>query len=388
MSLDRLRILGSGFTDEEYRLYRFDQLPDARAAMRFLSNRRNHDTYRPAVNTGAQQHILEDKWATHLFLSGLNVPVPRTWGLYHPRFGATADGAQLRTPEDLATLLEPHLPLRLIFKPRGGRKGRHIVGADLHGNVGGGVRVTSAGAEFSLADFLATLPDDAFGDYDGHYHGWVVQERLDQHSFLNRFNPDAVNTVRLVTFISADGAIDEHLAVLRLGRAGGVADNWDKGGISVGVDVRTGMLRQGVFKPRYGGGWTSVHPDTGERFEGEQLPEWPRVLDVCRRAAIAFSGVRAVGWDVALTPDGPVIIEGNATWDLPMVQVHTNGYLSDEIRAELARYGARFLEEPHPLPLALLVLLGYQWQRSRGPRLLASGRERMRRVFSWASGPG
>lgn len=380
MNFDRLRILGSGFTDEEYRLYRFDRLPDAGAAMRFLSHRRNHEIYRPAVNRGAQQHILEDKWVTQLFLSGLGIAVPRTWGLYHPHFGATVDGARFRTADDMAAALGPHPPARLILKPRGGRKGRNIMRIDLRADDAGSISVAADGGEMSLAAFLETLPDDAFGDYDGTYHGWLVQECLRQQEFLDRINPHTVNSMRVVTFIAADGSIDVHLAALRLGRAGGVADNWDRGGLSVGIDVRTGVLGQGVSKPRYGGAWTSTHPDTGERFEGEQLPDWPRVLELCRRAAAAFSGIRAIGWDVASTPEGPVIIEGNATWGLPVVQVHTSGYLTEEIRAELARHGARFPERLRPLPLALLVLLGDQWRRSRGPRTLQSIRARLRRL--------
>jgi hypothetical protein len=109
---------------------------------------------------------------------------------------------------------------------------------------------------------------------------------------------------------------------------------------------------------------------------------------VCCRAAAALSGIRSVGWDVVLTPEGPVIVEGNAAWCLPLVQVHTKGYLTDEVRAELARYGAMFPDEPVSLSRALVRLLGYQWQRSRGPRLLGAGRERVRQLFRPRLAPG
>lgn len=372
MSFDKLRLLGSGFTEEEYRLYRFDLLTNINDAMQYLSHRRNHQVYRPAVNRSAQQHILEDKWVTHLFLSGLAIPVPRAFGLYHPIFGATERGKAFCSPDDVAAVLSPHLPLRLIFKPRGGRKGRNIFRVEVYRAADGSARVISGESELSLAAFLESLPGDAFDDYDGGYHGWLVQECLRQHEFLDRINPHTVNSMRIVTFITARNEIQVHLAALRLGRAGSVADNWDRGGLSVAIDVATGVLGRGVAKPRYGGEWTSVHPDSGVKFEGQQLPEWPRVLDVCRRAAAAFSGVRSVGWDVALTPDGPVIIEGNATWGLPVVQVHTKGYLTSQVRAELARYGARFPENPPSLLRALVALLGYQWQRSRGPRVVGA----------------
>lgn len=387
MNIDRLRLLGSGFTAEECQLYHFDQLSDVREAMRYLSHRLNHRVYHPAVNWGAQQHFLEDKWATQFFLSGLSIPVPHTWGLYHPAFGVAGNGSPFRTPEDVAAVLGPHLPMRLIAKPRGGRKGRNVMRVDLYRASDGGVMVKSSDSELSLAAFLGTLPIEASREYDGSYHGWLIQACLQQHEFLNRINPHTVNSVRVVTFITADDRVGVHLAALRLGRATGVADNWDRGGVSVAVDVATGVLGQGLTKPRYGGQWMSVHPDTGERFEGQQLPEWSRVVEVCCRAAAGLSGIRSVGWDVVLTPEGPVIMEGNAAWCLPLVQVHTKGYLTDEVRAELARYGATFPEEPLPLSRALVRLLSYQWQRSRGPRLLAAGRERIRHPFKLRLAP-
>lgn len=381
MNLDKLRILGSSFTEEEYRLYRFDELSDPQGAMQFLSNRMNHAVYRPAVNLGDQQHILEDKWVTQLFMISQKVPVPETYGVYHPEFGATCSGAPLRTPEQLADAVRADLPLTVFLKPRGGRKGRDVYRVEMSQDAGGGVQVSSGGQLQSLADFLASLPRDGFDHYDGCYHGWLVQRCLQQHDFMSRINPHTVNSIRVVTFVDASNKVHIHHSVVRLGRKGNSADNWDKGGISVGIDPRTGTFGRGVYKPRYGGAWVSEHPDTGVRFEGLVMPEWQAILDICRRAAGLFSGVRSVGWDIALTPQGPVVVEGNALWDLPMVQVHTKGYLTPEVREELKRYGAEFPDRLKPLPLALLILLVYQWQRSKGPYILGRLRTRWQRFI-------
>lgn len=42
-----------------------------------------------------------------------------------------------------------------------------------------------------------------------------------------------------------------------------------------------------------------------------QIPNWKAVLDVITRAQELIPGVRLIGWDVAITPDGAVLIEGN-----------------------------------------------------------------------------
>lgn len=366
-TINRLRILGSGFTEEEYRLYRFDTLSDPADAMRFLSHRLNHRVYRPAVNRGHQQHVLEDKLIAHLFFEGLGIRVPKTYGVFHPRFGLTTDGRPLTTPAQLAEALAPDLPCQLVFKPRGGRKGGHISLVEVGPDGAGAIRVSGPEGAVPLDRFLSSLPADAFDAYEGCYHGWLIQARIRQHEALDRLNPHTVNSVRVVTFIDARDQVQIHHAVLRLGRRGGTADNWDKGGLSVAVDGATGRLGRGVFKPSHGGAWTSEHPDTGAAFEGAYLPDWPAVRTLCQQAAAALSGTRSVGWDVALTPAGPTLIEGNATWGLPVVQVHTRGYLTDAVRAELAAFGARFPETPRALPAALLALARDQWNRSRAP---------------------
>jgi hypothetical protein len=118
-----------------------------------------------------------------------------------------------------------------------------------------------------------------------------------------------------------------------------MANNWHAGGINVAVDVRTGVLGRGVLMDSED--WLTVHTDSGEEFTGVQLPLWEEALDACRRAARLLPGPRWIGWDVVLTPDGPVILEANTQWDLAMSQIHGDGFLADPvIRAQLADAGA------------------------------------------------
>ncbi|MBN9282025.1 MAG: hypothetical protein J0H37_07220, partial [Hyphomicrobium denitrificans] len=52
-------------------------------------------------------------------------------------------------------------------------------------------------------------------------------------------------------------------------------------------------------------------------LEGFRLPDWTLVTELALRAARTFLPLRTIGWDIALTPDGPVIVEGNRWWDPP-----------------------------------------------------------------------
>jgi hypothetical protein len=61
----------------------------------------------------------------------------------------------------------------------------------------------------------------------------------------------------------------------------------------------------------------SAHPKTGIPFATVRLPHWPAARLLVCRAALVFAPIRTVGWDVALTTEGPVLVEGNVWWDPP-----------------------------------------------------------------------
>jgi hypothetical protein len=205
--------------------------------------------------------------------------------------------------------------------------------------------------------------------YELNLPGYILQRKLQQHELLNAIAPYTMNTIRVVTFLGLSNTVHIHFAVLRLGRRGNAVDNWDQGGISVGVDLRTGTLRRGIIKPKFGGHWVDTHPDSGVSFMGLRLPDWDQVLDTCRRAAEATPSLRSVGWDIALTPDGPVLIEGNPDWDLPMVQVHTGGLLQPDVREQLAPFGLEFARDTLP-PISAHRWSVWYADKQRGRRFL------------------
>ena len=144
----------------------------------------------------------------------------------------------------------------------------------------------------------------------------LLQEVITQHEDVNRINPYCINTVRIITLRSDSGNIHVFAASIRLGTVkDSFVDNRAVGGAAVGID-ECGRLKKYGFQHAQYGTKISQHPVTGVVFEGYQLPCWNEVVDLVTKAHKAIINVQSIGWDVALTPNGPVLIEGNDNWEI------------------------------------------------------------------------
>jgi len=66
--------------------------------------------------------------------------------------------------------------------------------------------------------------------------------------------------------------------------------------------------------------WWDRHPKTGAPVSGRVIAHWPDLAALAIRAHRTFSGRMIVGWDLALTPEGPMVIEGNSDPDTHFLQ--------------------------------------------------------------------
>ena len=150
----------------------------------------------------------------------------------------------------------------------------------------------------------------------------VVEEVLAQHPDLDRLNPCSINTLRIVTILNESGP---HIvyAHIRIGNGGRPVDNLHSGGMFAPLDMDTGRVQYpGYDKDRK---TYTVHPQTGVAIEGFQVPLWDEAKALCQEAARLVPQMRYVGWDVAVTPTGPVLVEGNNLpgYDILQMPPHT-----------------------------------------------------------------
>ena len=142
---------------------------------------------------------------------------------------------------------------------------------------------------------------------------YIVEPYIDQHPQLSQLYPHGVSSLRIVT-VCEGSRIQIILSTLLVGAGGLRMSNFHQGGLRVPVDAATGELSEKGLRIKVQRGWYTAHPDTGVLFKGFIIPYWGAVVDLVHRAHRCFPTIHSVGWDVAITPSGPIIIEANWHW--------------------------------------------------------------------------
>lgn len=175
----------------------------------------------------------------------------------------------------------------------------------------GGKHIVIDDTQLSLSELKMIIGDNIF----------IVQDRIIQHDSISRLYSHSVNTLRIITGRDKSGTVRHIDTILRIGAHGNRVDNWAKGGIAVSVND-AGRLRDfGTYEFVTDGKLrTHCHPDTGVIFKDYQIPFYHDAIDTVIRLHTFLYGIATIGWDVAITPDGPVIIEGNDNYEISLNQ--------------------------------------------------------------------
>lgn len=236
----------------------------------------------------SQVPILRDKFMFYRFLSTANVPTPEVFAILID--GTLYDSTMSPMQED-EFLKE---------------KGDYFI-KDMTGECASFVKHIKDYTEYS-----EIKPEINEGKF-------LLQKRIYQCDEMNKINPCAINTLRIVT-VNKNGQPYPLTALLRVGTSkSGNVDNWAAGGLAVGVN-EDGHLKEFGFYKHASDGKTTVHPDTNIVFSEFAIPQYKACVDTVVQAHKLFYNTRFIGWDVAITNDGPVIIEGNDNWEISLMQ--------------------------------------------------------------------
>ena len=275
--------------------------------MRFLDRKLTPENWRSA--TALQKlvlrgksliPILQDKFLFWCFMDANGIPVV-------PVLAHTACGEIFE--HSSAGAIARHT--RFFVKPAG-----EMCGSDARPVTAKDGKLYEGGRETSLAAIASSGAN------------LVFQPFVENHPDIKAFNPGTLNTMRFVTCRNRQGGLEPwDPGMMRIGRAGSTVDNFAKGGIGVGIDPE-GRLEKYGFSHDKELNYVKMerHPDSGIAFEGRPIPFYHDAVALALKAHALFPTLDAIGWDVAITSDGPLLLEGNHTWDIEMLQVvHRKG---------------------------------------------------------------
>ena len=195
----------------------------------------------------------------------------------------------------------------LFVKPAVGRRGE---GAMLWRKLPEGTYQDQHGTTLRWEELLAYLIQI------GRHKAYVLQPRLRNHSAIASLSDGALCTARIVTGRTPLGDIAVVVATFKMPWRRAITNTH---GMNSPIDLVTGRLGPAyTYSPICPG--YDTYPGTGVRISGQRLPDWPEAVALVKRVHMLFDGYVFLGWDVALTTTGHLLLEGNAGWDVLTVQ--------------------------------------------------------------------
>ena len=152
-----------------------------------------------------------------------------------------------------------------------------------------------------------------------------VEKEILQDDSTRRYHPASCNTFRVLTYNNRVIS-----ACFRMGRGASFVDNYSKGGLVANIDIETGKLSDYAVAG-YDYKYYFEHPDTGISFKDTVLPQWTTAKDLVERVCKVLPYYKSVGFDIACTKHGPVVVEINTGAEIIVNQMCVAKGLSDKI---------------------------------------------------------
>lgn len=205
---------------------------------------------------------------------------------------------------------------RIIFKPYRGNSGRGVFILDLDDSAIKSVKTVLARYNSEINGLLQDVPQlqKELEEQQELVAEWV----LENHADLKQMHPSSLNTLRMPTLRDGDSC-KVMGGYFRIGRDGKSVDNISSGGMVAEVDLETGI----VISPAvdHAGREYYKHPTTDKIIIGLQIPYWEEAKALVLKAAEITPQLKYTSWDVAITPTGPILIEGNSMGGLEIQQM-------------------------------------------------------------------
>lgn len=278
-------------------------------------------------NDMSWQATLEDKWLFSHSFANDEIRIPETLAVIDKTNRVYPTTRKISTVDELRDFM-----MSLDEFPVFGKENRGICGW-------GAFLVTEADQNGLQLKGEGQIDYKTFLEQFVGSTSYLIQKLERNHSFFDRFT-ESLATVRICILIT-DEDIKIPFAVLKLPARNQIVDHfWRTGNLACNIEVESGKVLTVRSKDHLGYSDSEIHPETGQSFLGETLPMWDRVMDMAYKCAPIFQPVRYQSMDIAIAPDGPVLIEINpgGGFDLPQL-ASGQGFLTRDVREFLRSCG-------------------------------------------------
>lgn len=253
--------------------------------------------------------LIDDKIIFHDLMTYYGLPVPQRYFIY--RNEEFRNGNILLNDNEVDKIINSIIDDRIFVKrfTGGAASGVTIFKRNLKGYF----------EDLSGQEVSAIWIRQNFGK-----ESYIFEKQVKQEPELSSFNPDTVNTIRVLTF-----GKEVISATIRFGGKGSYVDNTAKGGVAVNLDVCTGKLGEfGLHE--YDLTKLYSHPDSGIEFKNKVCHQWPEIKKLVERTLEFLPYYTSVGFDIATTEKGPLIIEINTGAGIYLSQMGKEIGLADK----------------------------------------------------------
>ncbi|WP_448565133.1 sugar-transfer associated ATP-grasp domain-containing protein [Thalassotalea ganghwensis] len=260
------------------------------------------------LNPKPYRKITQHKLTEKAFLKLSNIESSNFIGFLQPQKGFDYRGKPLTTEKALSELLSQFLNKKICAKLPEGFGGKGFLAGKVV--LDGELRLLPLNDKKSLSmKELVTSYEQVIES-----EGLLFESYIEQSEAYSAFNPTSVNTVRAWVLQTGE-SIEVIGGNFRVGRKGSLTDNGDSGGIICPINPQTGILGAGLltsdpFRENF-----TEHPDNGAKLDGVRLPEWEKIVSFSCETLRKLPNTKFAGLDVAMSQNGPILIEVNVTPD-------------------------------------------------------------------------
>lgn len=261
--------------------------------------------YWEVLNPERYSCLARNKYLSHLILERAGIPTTKLIAYYNPAAVESNDEIAIDYDTLVAIFWKKRISAFVLKPAVDGAHGHGIIVCRELIETNGELYMKKLGNEkIRLRDCLGAEP-------------LLFEEIVTQTAQMASFNPSSINTIRIMTALYPNHEVKIIATFLKIGRAGSDIDNAGSGGnIDAACCIDTGELYHVMrFDSWRGYELIDFHPDTKIKLSGVKIENWHTIIEQVKSFQGRIPLLKTIGWDIALTENGPIAIEINNYWD-------------------------------------------------------------------------